>query len=684
MHLKTLTIKNFRALTDITVELGSGINVIVGPNAIGKTTILEAIRLAKSLLSQRVASEAQQTLISLGGTSPHNPNQLIPENLAQSADKKLEIKCGYQLTRSELDVIRSGSQMMSTQLVTSRIGSNNIAEITAYLSSENGKIALEQAAVEIANGIVRVEAANLVCRLDLEMDFQAGSISSPDPIGASFIGFLDRAQPFDRTKFSYFPADRALPRGEVGMQLGQADSQQQLESHNSQPHLKYNRLKNTIFSTIISGDEGRSIIEGNFQEIFSGVLKGRSLAGVGVNAHGLMSVQIEDISSGRVFDIDNLSSGEKGLVLTFLLMSRTLSDGSVVLLDEPELHLNPAVCKNLLSYMVDKYVKPHDIQMIICSHSPEILTGAFERDECVLFHLISDVMITKVRRTDHEEISEALRLVGTSESEALLYKGTIFVEGPHDTEILEAGFPALLRQYRLKDLGGRNEIEKQIRSLQTAESKGKLTTPLSFIFDRDRKPTDLQSTDLVRVLQWSKYCLENFLIDMDSLTDLLKDSDVATRPVKNHGELLAVVKTLAITHLREQVVRDVFDELRPPSVQSPNADVANLPFTEAAKKTYETIEALKANVEAVSIEIWTSKFVEKCQMKHDSSEATWDTEWKNLCDGKRLFREIHSHFGVKTTLLNFKKRALSQMAVNQNGENWRLIESQLKSLLKTN
>lgn len=681
MFLKTLTIKNFRALTDISLEFSSGINVIVGPNAIGKTTILEAIRLAKALLSQRVASEAQQTLMSLGGVSPHNPTQLIVENLAQDKDKTLEIKCGYQITQDEFDLIRNGKAGMATQLVRARFANNNIAEFVAFISSDVGQSALADAIAEIDSGIARVEQSGLICRLDLEINFSSGGISSPDPVGASFIGFLDQSLPFDRTKFSYFPADRALPRGEVGMQIGQQDSSQQIEAHNSQPHLKYSRLKNTIFSTIISGDEGRNLIEWTFAEIFSGVLKGRELDGIGINEYGLMSVRIKDLSTGRIFDIDNLSSGEKGLVLTFLMISRTLSDDSIVLLDEPELHLNPAVCKNMLSFMVDKYVKPSGIQMIICSHSPEILAGAFERDECTLFHLISSSLITKVRRSDHEEIADALRKVGTSESEALLYKGTVFVEGPHDVELLETGFAGLLRQYRLKDLGGRNEIEKQIRKLQSAELNGDLSTNLFFIFDRDRRQTDLSGTSQVGVLQWTKHCFENYLIDLDALTDVLKDASFATNTISNQGELLAIIKPMAMLHLNEQIVRDVFDEMRPSSLHSPDSIVANMDFKDAAERTFDSIDSLKLEVCNIDKASWTDRFVNRCNTERPTRSSLWETEWRNLCDGKRLFREMQMEFGIRTSPLNFKKKVLSCMSTDASSENWRLIESQLKTLL---
>src|SRR5262249_12907761 len=152
-----------------------------------------------------------------------------------------------------------------------------------------------------------------------------------------------------------------------------------------------------------------------------------------------------------------------------------------------------------------------------------ILAGAFDREECSLFHLVSGSLLTRVRRTDALQIQEALRRLGTSESEGLLYKATIFVEGEHDVEILEHGFGALLRQYKLKDLGGRREVEKQILSLQEAERKGDKLTPRYFIFDHDEAPTHLVNTVNIRLLQWDRRCLENYLIDLDILADMLMD-----------------------------------------------------------------------------------------------------------------------------------------------------------------
>ena len=43
MYLKHVTIENFRSIEKMTLDLQPGINLLIGNNGVGKTTILEAI-----------------------------------------------------------------------------------------------------------------------------------------------------------------------------------------------------------------------------------------------------------------------------------------------------------------------------------------------------------------------------------------------------------------------------------------------------------------------------------------------------------------------------------------------------------------------------------------------------------------------------------------------------------------
>jgi hypothetical protein len=250
--------------------------------------------------------------------------------------------------------------------------------------------------------------------------------------------------------FSYFPADRALPIGDQPVQLGLADANAQLESYNSQPQTKFNRLKQTIFTSIVRSEEDRHDLTTHFSNLFERILRGPALGQIGINPIGMLSIPIVDKDTGATFDIDGLSSGEKGLILTFLLIAKSVAENGLIWLDEPELHLNPAVCRDLVQFLVDEYATKRNLQVIICSHSAELLAGAFDRPNCALCHLRGNRSLTKVRVHDQGEIRDALRRLGSSESEALLYKGTISVEGIHDVEILQSGFDDILRRYRIK------------------------------------------------------------------------------------------------------------------------------------------------------------------------------------------------------------------------------------------
>ncbi len=99
------------------------------------------------------------------------------------------------------------------------------------------------------------------------------------------------------------------------------------------------------------------------------------------------------------------------------------------MIDEPELHLNPAVCKILLSFLIDEYLVPHNIQAIICSHSPKILGAAFDSERCSLFHLQSLTVISPILSVDRREVFDALRRLGVSAGDVLFSAGSIFVEG---------------------------------------------------------------------------------------------------------------------------------------------------------------------------------------------------------------------------------------------------------------
>ncbi len=364
-----------------------------------------------------------------------------------------------------------------------------------------------------------------------------------------------------------------------------------------------------------------------------------------------------------------------------LLISQNVTNGGLILIDEPELHLNPAVCKLLLPFLIERYLKPRNIQAIICSHSPELLAVAFDRTDCSLHHLQSSTAISKIYPDDKSELFDALKRLGTSASDVMFSRGSIYVEGEHDVDILQEGFSKLVARYNITHLGGRTSVEKEIVTLQKAENNGKIDSLKCFIFDLDGRPTSLTSTKMVRVLQWKRRCLENFLIDEKIVYDILNKEEIAANKLSSRGEVAGVFKRLALAQLPRIVINDVYSELNYENAGIRSAEIADKDYNSAAGVLFDRIDIIKGQLTPLKRADWCADFKERCDKKRTELTAQWDVDWLKLCDGKRFFRDLHSEYKIKVSPLRLKRLIIEKMEA-EGTEGWVFLEKQIIDALK--
>jgi predicted ATPase len=682
MHISHITIRNFRALADINCDLGPRINVIVGPNAVGKTTVLQAVRLTKAILAPRTQSEAQQVLISLGAASPHFPQRLFLNSLARDVNVPIEVRCTYTLDEAEIALLRTSIAELVQSIVAGRVGQNfsNPAAIIQFLQSPQGQQATIAATQEVSAALTRIEREKTVL-LGLTLHGLSGQLNATDPLAGSLIAFLDQRLPPSKSIFSYFPADRALPMGEVNLQLGGPDAQQQLESHNSQPQLKYTRLKNLIINSLVIDESERQTVHAEFEKIFSELLRGRRIKTINVNDLGLLSVMTEELSSGRLIELDSLSSGEKNIALTFLIVGRSVSDGGIALFDEPELHLNPAVSRDVLSFMMTQYAKPRNIQFIMCTHSPEILTGAFSDDECNLLHLKSSSDISRVGKRALDEYADALQRLGTSVTEGLLYEGAFLVEGVNDVAFLETGFPDISKRYKIKELGGRSSVEKSISELQALEKRGQKVSPIYVIFDRDNKPSGLNDSAAVKILQWPRYCLENYMIDLDVIASIMRDSSATGSPIQSEGEVHRMLRDLAFKQLDALVAREVYAGFGFENASATKDELKHSEIDQLTDALFERLARAKASIPELHRDQWISDFKRRAAERKAALMPTWEANWREVCDGKKLLADFYKAGKFKMSEAALKGQITQRMRDTQS-ETWMVVKGLLENLIQ--
>jgi len=116
MKLASLHIKNFRGLQEVDLVTSTPATVIVGPNAMGKTTLLEAIRLARCLLMPSYPGEEQQVLTALGILSP-NTQRLSVDALLGKRNLALGDQARYRVERARTR--NAGEQRRRTRASTS-------------------------------------------------------------------------------------------------------------------------------------------------------------------------------------------------------------------------------------------------------------------------------------------------------------------------------------------------------------------------------------------------------------------------------------------------------------------------------------------------------------------------------------------------------------------------------------
>jgi len=683
MRLAEARIRNFRGLKNIEFSTSSPVTVIVGPNAVGKTSIFEAIRLHKALLSPTQQNESLTVLGSMGAFFA--PTQsILMDSLLGDRSQRLEIRLTIEFADAEIATLESRIPQLATLHLRNKLavppGQQELG-LLQFLSSAEGQKQLEQATLEMQESVQSVRANKRISPT-LLIDPKQGTARGQELVYQELLtGFLQSVPP-TLTLLNYFPSDRAMPTGEVPIQLGAADAAAQMQSYITQPATKYTRLKPYLVTQFMRGEETRKELLADFNQVFKSLLSGKHLANLRLSLQGTLSVTIQDENTKALYDLDYMSSGEKGLLCTFFLMRRSTAPGGIVLLDEPELHLNPGVCRQILPFLLEAVVKPLGVQILICTHSPEILAFAHENNDCELLHIVNGSEISEIRSEDKRQAFEALRRLGVQTMDVLFSRGSVFVEGVDDTELLQSGFPERLAGYKVTQLRGRPEIEKNIKSLQEAEAKGELDSLQCFVFDRDRAPTELHDTVLVKVLQWERYCLENYLLDNDAIYEVCESKDLKVgEPPANRASVRNTIRELAIQQIRGVVARRIYKDLEVdnPGLRPSEVDSA-ADYETIAASLSKRLQNIKTQLGAFDAGAWTKQFVEKCKDVDKAIREEWDDKWMIECNGKLVLENLHEMFKLSVSSLAFKRRVIEQMARKQT-ENWRALDSFLAGKL---
>lgn len=560
MRIRHLRIANFRGIRRAEINAAGSAVVIAGPNGSGKSCVLDAIRLFKSAYGSYQQSEidlwSNEFQLTLIGGRRDMRGLLRNKNLAMTIEGEIEIS-----DREKAFILNDGKWMIKElvwkekfpQIATHRGRLSGIA--TAQIIQMNREV----------NSTVDVWHQELA--EEIKWNKAEGSVTI-SPNGDAVRGDSRALQ----ILFSFFVPDRmgiidyhGSHRKYVREQLRTIALEESDEEEKVKSGALYNyETKYANLKSAMAGEYVRELLERDakgqrtgrtkplaktLEELFTMFLPGKTFKGPVAVEGGEVAFPVW-VDEATQHDINELSSGEKEILFAYL-RARTLSPRqSVLLIDEPELHLNPGLVQGLPRFY-EKYIgRELENQIWLVTHSDRFLRESLDTTGMVVYHMQhakGDVDENQLRLIDSKKSVESLiiDLVGDLASYRPNGK-VVLLEGENsrfDEKMVARLFPKVAKEINFVSGGTKTKVNQLRNVIEKMSDPGRPGADVFSIVDPDSDLWSRDARSTGRQLEWDVYHIENYLLD--------------TRFIR---EALGVVQLEGVDRMSEASFRDILEQ----------------------------------------------------------------------------------------------------------------------------
>jgi predicted ATPase len=574
LRIESLDIQNFRGISRFTLTDLADMVVIAGPNGCGKSAALDALRLLKSVYGGYQEDE-WQTWMGEFQIDVSRPEAL--GRLLRRPSESAQIRARVSLYEDEREYLVENAETVARELAWQELfGSRWTRMLTAQAQAQASRIAgrteqlqaelqvfRDSSTFELALTIVPGRPLEVAQCRPIELIFR-----TYDPM---HIGVID-----------FHSASRSYAREALGgINLDVTQFQQQRQQHLLYNwESKYRNVKTELASEYIrslisqtaTGQTQLDDLNSTLAELFSTFFPDKRYTGPQPQPDGTVAFPVL-LDDGSQHDIDELSSGEKEILYGYLRLRNSAPTYSVILLDEPELHLNPGLLQGLPDFYHEKIGRAHRNQLWLVTHSDALLRQSVRNREFSVYHMRT---ATNVGSTENQ--AQRIEVESELEQAVVDLVGDLATYKPHaeviicesegdaafDVTMISRLFPEVAERANVVAGGSRKRVQDLYRVLdQVGPTIGRR---FFAVVDRDSAPASLPGEASVK--HWDRYHIENYLLEPTFVLDALRavapstplsDEAAVTEALKEAAAdvVPAVLRMRLITYANDRLVREL-------------------------------------------------------------------------------------------------------------------------------
>ncbi|MDU1823976.1 AAA family ATPase [Clostridium sp.] len=444
MKLKWVHLKNFRGYKDITVNFDENMNVIIGKNDIGKSTIMEALEIFFN-----------------GSNNPQIKIDVDDLNIYSDDDKEIEISCGFSDCSDEIIIDSATKTTLNREYLLNKEG---LLEVKKVWNCSKEKITASDLKIYINANYPKITDKPLVnmkiSELKKILESIKEQIESYDDIKKSVSSeirmsiynyYIHNECEFEETLIDISKEDAKDIWSKINLFLpvfflfrsdrSNVDSDSEVQNplkiatKNALKEIEYelNAIKKKVEEAVkVIGDNTINKLKEMNEEIAANLE-------TELNTKAWDSIFSFELIDGKGIPLNKRGSGVRRLMLLSYfraeaerVMSESCKNDIIYAIEEPETSQHPNYQRMIMETFIDISNDPNH-QIILTTHTPEI--AKMVNPEQLVFIKRNDKGFSEIVKDEEDKINGIIDSLGILPN--ITSKLIICVEGETDVMFLE-------------------------------------------------------------------------------------------------------------------------------------------------------------------------------------------------------------------------------------------------------